>query len=362
MPKIKNNKDKRNGKFSVGSGFCAYTHDNVPFKKDFNKIDEISSDFRKSPICWIDYIVSDVDMDAMTVATEIGFSENLVGTLLNNKSRGYEDFGNEMGVLIPAIIVHGFDVVLSPLMILINSNTVLTIHTTEVKRFTRMRRYAETFMKKLPASMPKVDKITLLLVRLIDENNSRNFEHLLEIEQHGDKLSERLANPKTPRDIIGKQIHEMKHALVSYLGGLWATVDVLSSVRYGDADLLTDDDKILDKITALLAEVNSHIGLAEHLSEVLASGLEVVQSIYNNQLQVLNNKLALVVGYLTIVGTAFMVPNTIATALGSSAFQLGPEDVGWYLTLLVISTIISTIIAWYVVYRMGLLPKKPDTE
>jgi hypothetical protein len=34
-------------------------------------------------------------------------------------------------------------------------------------------------------------------------------------------------------------------ALILYLGGLWATVDALSSLRYGDAELLTDDEKIL---------------------------------------------------------------------------------------------------------------------
>jgi len=57
---------------------------------------------------------------------------------------------------------------------------------------------------------------------------------LLEIEEQGDKLSKWLADPKTPRDLIGSNIHEMKHALITYLGGLWATVDVLNSARYGD--------------------------------------------------------------------------------------------------------------------------------
>jgi magnesium transporter len=267
-----------------------------------------------------------------------------------------------MGILLPAITVVGFDVKLSPLLILIKEDMVLTLHTTEVKRFFRLRRYAKTFMHKLPARMLKADKNTLLLVRLIDENNSRNFEHLLEIEEQGDRLSQWLADPKTPRDIIGTQIHEMKHALITYLGGLWATVDVLNSVCYGDADLLTSDDKILDKLTGLLEEVNSHIGLAEHLSEVLASGLEVVQSIYNNQLQILNNQLALLVGYLTIIGTALLVPNTIATAMGSPVFNLGPEDLWWYLTILVVSTIVSTLIAWYVIKRIGLLPHKGKVD
>lgn len=39
-----------------------------------------------------------------------------------------------------------------------------------------------------------------------------------------------------------------------------------------------------------------------------------MQSIYNNQLQSLNNRFALVTAYLTVLGTAFLVPNTIATS------------------------------------------------
>jgi magnesium transporter len=148
----------------------------------------------------------------------------------------------------------------------------------------------------------------------------------------------------------------MKHALIVYIGGLWATVDILNALRYGDAELLTDDKKILNKITALVSEVNSHIGLAEHLSEVLASGLEVLQSIYNNQLQVLNNRMAMLVAYLTIIGIALLVPNTIATVAGNPMFSFTGQDISWYLVLIILSTTISTYISWWLVKRFGLLP------
>jgi len=71
-----------------------------------------------------------------------------------------------MGMLIPAITVKGFDVKLSPLFILIKEGIIVTLHSTEVQRFLRLRRYAETFMRKLPAKMVKTDKITSLLIRL----------------------------------------------------------------------------------------------------------------------------------------------------------------------------------------------------
>jgi magnesium transporter len=62
--------------------------------------------------------------------------------------------------------------------------------------------------------------------------------------------------------------------------------------------------------------------------------------------------------YLTIIGTAVLVPNTLATILGNSAFAMEPKDVGWYWALLVGSTIVSTALAYWWVKRQGWLPKK----
>ena len=91
---------------------------------------------------------------------------------------------------------------------------------------------------------------------------------------------------------LAPKIYEMKHALITYMNALWESVDVLHALRYGDAELITNDDKLLNMISVMTDEVKGQIGLAEHMSEVLASGLEVMQTIYNNQLQHLNNRLA----------------------------------------------------------------------
>ncbi len=132
---------------------------------------------------------------------------------------------------------------------------------------------------------------------------------------------------------------------------------------YGVAELMSDDQHLLDKINGLLNEVHSQIGLAEHLSEVLASGLEVLQSIYNNQLQIINNRLSFLMGILTIIGTALLVPNTIATVMSqTSIFALTPADMWWYLALLAGSTVVATTFAWWAVKRMGFLPKHPDED
>lgn len=341
--------------------FCASLSDiGIPTKKESNTIEDFSTNIGKATVSWVDYVVDDLKKDAPTAAKILGFNEVLVNSLLKNKESGYEDVNTEMGIMMPAIIVKGFDVKLEPIIVLIKDNLVVTLHTTEAKRFFRLRRYAEIFMRKIKLDGPPQDKVTMILIRILDENNSRNFDHLREIEENSDKLSKSLADPKTPRAIIGTQIHQMKHALVAYLGGLWATVDVLNTIRYGDPEILTDDPRLLNRLGMLSSEVHNHIGLAEHLSEVLASGLEVMQSIYNNQLQVLNNRMAMVVAYLTIIGTAVLVPNTIATVLGNSAFNLGPQDIGWYIVLLIGSTIAATVVSYMWVKKSGWLPEHTE--
>jgi magnesium transporter len=315
---------------------------------------------KRAQIAWVDYVIDDLKKEAIPTAKKFGFNDRLIDALLKNVRSGYEDFDDEMGLLLPAIHVRGFDVVLEPQLILMRKNLILTLHSRETTRFAHIRRYSETFMKKLPLSMNNADKLTMVLIRILDASNSKNFEHLQEIESAGDSLSQDLSNTGVSRVTLGKKIYQMKHALIVYLSGLWSTADALSSLRYGDATLITDDPHILDRISGLVSEVHAQISLAEHLSDVLASGMEVLQSIYNNQLQILNNRLALLVAYLTIIGTALLVPNTIATVMGNAMFNFSPNDENWYLPLIIASTIVATFLSWYVVKKMGLLPKTPD--
>jgi membrane protein implicated in regulation of membrane protease activity len=66
---------------------------------------------------------------------------------------------------------------------------------------------------------------------------------------------------------------------------------------------------------------------------------------------------------LAIIGAGFVVPNTIATMLSqTNIFLFSPADMGWYVTLIVASTIVAILVAWLWVKRMGLLPKKQEGE
>ncbi|HEY3422827.1 MAG TPA: CorA family divalent cation transporter, partial [Methanocellaceae archaeon] len=172
--------------------------------------------------------------------------------------------------------------------------------------------------------------------------NDRNFEYLREIEKHGEEINKQLINENANKKDLAQSIYNVKHVLITYLNVLWAIKDVVDSLQYGDADLVSDDDKLLARIGILSNNIDRHIELSEQMSNVLTSGLEVMQSIYNNQLQTLNNRFALVTAYLTVLGTAALVPNTIATIAGSGIFMDGHAQPVWYVPLLVISTVAAT--------------------
>jgi magnesium transporter len=314
---------------------------------------------KDASIAWLNFPVEDMS-EAEKISISLGFSSTLVPTLLSSYYSAYEDRDTEMGLMFPAVIIKKLEVLTSPLLILVRKDLVLTIHEREVFRLIRFSRYADTFMRKIKPNAPSQDKLTIVLTRIIDEINSRNFDYLREIETQGDELSRHLLDPVTPRATLGPEIYHMKHALITYLDTLWATLDVINSLRYGDAELITDSQKLLARIGILSDDVNRQIALSEHMSEVLASGLEVLQSIYNNQLQILNNRLALVMTWLTILGTAVLVPNTLATIFSNPAFNLQPSDWGWYTSLLIGSTILSTWFAYWWIKRKGLMPQRID--
>jgi len=293
-------------------------------------------------LAWIDCSTKDDDKEIEQLAQMAGFSKIPIPKLTTGFYSAYEDYDTELGIMLPSVTVRTEKMTVHPLFVLIRDNLIITVHSDEINRLLRLSRYAPQFFKRIsPETLP--DKITLMLERVIDENNDRNFEYLREIEMHGDTISRSLIEEDVAKKQIAHDIYRMKHLLIDYLNVLWATKDVVDSLRYGDADIITNDEKLLGRIGILSDNIDRHIELSEQMSNVLSSGLEVMQSIYNNQLQNLNNRFALVTAYLTVLGTAFLVPNTIATIAGSGVMGGTMAEQWWYVPLLAVSTIVATL-------------------
>ena len=333
----------------------------------------------RSTIAWVDYITDDPARDLPVVAAQIGFSEAFIANLSNCDQLNYSDFDNEMWLTFPAIQIRGTDVKPYSMVVMVRKNLVFTFHPRLVdKRFLRLRRYSETILRKIPLDIKAEDKLTILLSRILEANNDSNFRHLRMIEEFGDELNRDLMDRDVDKSILGPKIYEMKHALIIYLNALWECVDVLQAIRNGDAELLTDDPKLVNLFAVMVDQVKNQIGLSEHMSEVLASGIEATQAIYNNQLTIannqltvsnnkltlLNNRLSKIVAYLTIIGTAILIPNTIATILGNSVWTLGPDFLPAYLVLMIVATVVGSALMWIWIKKAGLMldDREHDSE
>jgi magnesium transporter len=329
----------------VPLSFCIILYPDGRIERRVDRpLEEYLSAVSSAAIAWIDCSMEDDTTAIDHIAQTAGFSKIPIPKLTTGFYSAYEDYDTELGIMLPSATVRAEKLKIHPLFILIRENIILTVHSREINRLLRFFRYAPAFFKRTSAENTP-EKITLILERIIDENNDRNFEYLREIEMHGDAISKSLIEERLAKKKIAHDIYTMKHVLIDYLNVLWATKDVVDSLRYGDADLITNDEKLLGRIGILSDNIDRHIELSEQMSNVLSSGLEVMQSIYNNQLQSMNNRFALVTAYLTVLGTALLVPNTIATIAGSGVMGGTMGEQSWYMPLLVISTIVATAVS-----------------
>ena len=337
----------------------ALPHGGKPIRVYSRTPAELISTLRNSDISWVDFTVNNIEAEGSDIAAKLGFSSSIVPVILRGYYASLEDRNTELGIMVPAVKVSGFDIKTFPLLVLLRKDLIVTIHQPEVERLVQWSRYADSFIRKLPVDMSQENKLTMMLVRILDENNTHNFEHLREIEEQADGTSKMLLDPKSPRSEVGNQIYEMKHTLITYLNTMWRTLDVLHTLRFGDAELISEDPKMVSQLQLLVEDVNRQIGLSEHMSEVLASGLEVLQTLYNNQLQILNNRMALTITWLTVLGTAVLVPNTLATIFGF-VFNISQEWLIWTLSVMTFATVGATYLAYWWVRRWAELPTSPQ--
>lgn len=348
-------------KIQKSAFYVSLSKDGVTTKKESDDISEIVGHLQEDALEWMDFTVENINEDSFVIASSLKFSLQLVASALTDPYSAYEDLDTELGLMLPAVRVNKFDVKVYPLLILVRKNLILTIHPKEVIRLQKIYRYADIFMKKIRQDLLWNDRLTILLTRIIDENNQKNFNGLRKIEEEGDELGKYMIEPKAPRVEIGNDIYKMKHALITYLNTLWASWDVINSLRYGDAETISDNQKLLQRIGILGDDINRQIALSEHMSEVLASGLEVLQTIYNNQLQMLNNRLAFIATWLAVLATAGLVPNTVATIFGIGKIN-DLIDWPWIIVILVISTILCTYLIYLFFKKKQWLPQKIECE
>jgi len=148
---------------------------------------------------WIDYSTKDDAKEIEQLAQIAGFTK-----LPSPNSTGfysaYEDYDTELGIMLPSVTIKNDTMTVHPLFVLIRENFILTVHSEDINRLLRSRATPSRFSSASAPCAP--DKITMMLERIIDENNDRNFEYLREIEAHGDAISKSLIEEKVAKKTL----------------------------------------------------------------------------------------------------------------------------------------------------------------
>jgi magnesium transporter len=322
-------------------------------KSMFENTQQASSFAKDARLSWFNFVVDDVSKGAEDVASEMSLSLP-PSTLLSGYLSNYEDRSNILGMMLPIIRVEKNTVTSSPLLIYIIKNQLITIHDEHTGHLLRLSQYSDVFMKKLPLNQDWTDAQTSLLLRIIDEISEQNFRSLRNIIEHTENVQMELARSETPPKHLGLEIFKVKGSILTFLNAVWASRDVIHFLRYSDADLISDNPDTLVKFDILLVDLDRQLSMAENVLEVLSGGVSVIQMMFQASMQSASNLMTKVLLWLTILGTAILIPNTLATIYGIPYLPLDSHGGAWQLiaTSLTISTIIGTISVYYYVRKV----------
>jgi magnesium transporter len=245
--------------------------------------------------------------------------------------------------MIPFVVPGNNTTQTSPLLVFMKKNLLVTIHDDYGGKITRLYNYSNTLLRKLPKEPEHwADRQTILLARIIDEISEANFSILRLIVERAEQFEIDLAGSRQVNRDISLELSNMKTSLLTFLNASWATYDTVHNLKYGDAEIISDDESILAKFEVILGRLDRQIQMSENIMQMVATGANVIQT-------EVTNKVTILIIWWTVAGTAELVPNTIATVFGlmPSHELLFP----WVLTTIVVSAVIATTVAYYYVRR-----------
>jgi len=308
----------------------------IPFKKENIDLDEAAKTLSIGNLSWIECVVNDIVDETPKILEKLDIEMD-PKLLLSGYVTAYEDAGDTLGIMLPFIVMGDSRTQTSPVLIFMKRDLIVTIHDDYGGKITKLYNYYNSLMRKLPKE-PKQwsDRQTILLFRLMDEVSETNFSTLRTIVEQAEQLEIDLAGSRQTNRDIGLELSNMKRSLLTFLNAVWATHDTVRNVKFGDPDMISDDDDILEKFEVILGRLDRQIQMAENVMEILSTGVTIIQTETSNQLTKL-------IVWLTVAATAVLVPNTVATIFGIPDLQMSWT---WIIPILAVSTLISAIVTY----------------
>lgn len=311
--------------------------DGTSFKTPTIELGEAAQVASAGHLTWIECVVDNIVEETPKILQKLGITME-PAVLLSGYVSSYEDRNETLGIMIPFVITGNNTTQTTPLLIFIKKDLVLTIHDDYGGKIERLYNYAPTFLRKLPKDAEHwADRQTLLLTRIIDEISEANFSILRIIVERTEQLELDLAGSRQIERDLSVELSNMKTSLLTFLNSVWATYDTVHNLKYGDADMISDEESVLAKFEVILSRLDRQIQMAENLMQMISTGVNVIQT------QV-SNKLTILVVWFTVAGTAVLVPNTLATIF--SIFPNNESNIAWMIPTIIISTIVSAFVTY----------------
>ena len=287
-------------------------------------------------LTWIECVVDDIVNETPGILEKLKIDMD-PSVLLSGYITAYEDIGDTLGIMLPFIITGDSRTQTTPILIFMKKDLIVTIHDDYGGKIAKLYNYSNSLMRKLPKESEQwADRQTILLFRLMDEVSETNFSILRTILEQAEQLEIDLSGSRQTDRNVSDELSNMKRSLLTFLNAVWATHDTVRNVKYGDPDMLTDDDDILEKFEVILGRLDRQIQMAENVMEIISTGVTVIQTETSNQLTKL-------IVWLTVAATAVLVPNTIATVLGIPDLNI---SLSWVVPILIVSTVISAVVTY----------------
>ena len=310
----------------------------VPFKKESITLEDAVAEYvvESGTLTWIECVVDDIVNETPGILEKLKIDMD-PSVLLSGYITAYEDIGDTLGIMLPFIITGDSRTQTTPILIFMKKDLIVTIHDDYGGKIAKLYNYSNSLMRKLPKESEQwADRQTILLFRLMDEVSETNLSILRTILEQAEQLELDLSGSRQTDRNVSDELSNMKRSLLTFLNAVWATHDTVRNVKYGDPDMLTDDDDILEKFEVILGRLDRQIQMAENVMEIISTGVTVIQT-------ETSNKLTKLIVWLTVAATAVLVPNTIATVLGIPDLNV---SLTWVVPILIISTVISAVVTY----------------
>ena len=310
----------------------------VPFKKESITLEDAVAEYvvESGTLTWIECVVDDIVNETPGILEKLKIDMD-PSVLLSGYITAYEDIGDTLGIMLPFIITGDSRTQTTPILIFMKKDLIVTIHDDYGGKIAKLYNYSNSLMRKLPKESEQwANRQTILLFRLMDEVSETNLSILRTILEQAEQLEIDLSGSRQTDRNVSDELSNMKRSLLTFLGAVWATHDTVRNVKYGDPDMLTDDDDILEKFEVILGRLDRQIQMAENVMEIISTGVTVIQT-------ETSNKLTKLIVWLTVAATAVLVPNTIATVLGIPDLNV---SLTWVIPILIISTVISAVVTY----------------